>query len=217
MKLFLKEAVGYYCYYGENGEHLYYHRYVASQKLGRELKQGECVHHIDGNKLNNNIENLLVFRSGIDHTKHHANPEIPLILNEDGSYSFNDELVMNKCLHCSTLTRNKQFCSQECKNAYNDDKLTEWIDVEELEKLILTKTFVEIGKMFNMTDNAIRNRCKKLGLPTSQKEKILYFDLPYYTTEEVVEMRKRKTTIKEISKITGYSEGKICSILKTCS
>lgn len=34
------------------------HRYLMQIKLGRNLKPSEIVHHIDGNKLNNAIENL---------------------------------------------------------------------------------------------------------------------------------------------------------------
>ena len=36
------------------------HRIVAEQKLGRSLKKGEIVHHIDGNKRNNDPSNLIV-------------------------------------------------------------------------------------------------------------------------------------------------------------
>jgi HNH endonuclease len=34
------------------------HRYVMEQKLGRELLSDESVHHLDGDKLNNHIDNL---------------------------------------------------------------------------------------------------------------------------------------------------------------
>lgn len=34
---------------------------VAERMLGRKLKPGEVVHHIDGNKRNNAPENLMVF------------------------------------------------------------------------------------------------------------------------------------------------------------
>ena len=36
------------------------HRIVAEQKLGRLLKAGEIVHHVDGNKRNNDPDNLMV-------------------------------------------------------------------------------------------------------------------------------------------------------------
>lgn len=47
------------------------HRIVAEQILGRPLKPGEVVHHIDGNKRNNNPENLMVFASQALHAKWH--------------------------------------------------------------------------------------------------------------------------------------------------
>ena len=34
------------------------HQFVMETWLGRSLIKGECVHHIDGNKLNNDIDNL---------------------------------------------------------------------------------------------------------------------------------------------------------------
>lgn len=47
------------------------HRIVAEQILGRPLKPGEVVHHIDGNKRNNNPENLMVFASQALHAQWH--------------------------------------------------------------------------------------------------------------------------------------------------
>jgi hypothetical protein len=40
-------------------------------KLGRPLAPGEVVHHIDGNFLNNNPENLEVLPSQGEHMKRH--------------------------------------------------------------------------------------------------------------------------------------------------
>ena len=45
-------------YVKENGRHQ--HRVVAEKMLGRKLKKGEIVHHIDMNKKNNNPKNLQV-------------------------------------------------------------------------------------------------------------------------------------------------------------
>ena len=48
------------------------HRVVAEQMLGRTLKPGEVVHHIDGNPRNNVPSNLFVFASQKEHAEHHA-------------------------------------------------------------------------------------------------------------------------------------------------
>lgn len=48
------------------------HRNIAEEHLKRKLKIGEVVHHINGNKLDNNITNLLVMTNS-DHMKLHKN------------------------------------------------------------------------------------------------------------------------------------------------
>lgn len=47
------------------------HRVVAEQKLGRKLKPGEVVHHIDGDIQNYSPENLMVFASQAEHLEWH--------------------------------------------------------------------------------------------------------------------------------------------------
>jgi len=46
------------------------HRYIMEQYLGRKLKKEEVVHHINGDSLDNRIENLKVMTVG-EHSKLH--------------------------------------------------------------------------------------------------------------------------------------------------
>lgn len=56
------------------GKYILEHRYIMEQFLGRKLTFNENVHHINGNKLDNKIENLEVL-SRAQHTKLH-NPRL---------------------------------------------------------------------------------------------------------------------------------------------
>lgn len=47
------------------------HRIVAEQKLGRPLRKGEVVHHIDENKRNNDPDNIRIFPSQAEHARYH--------------------------------------------------------------------------------------------------------------------------------------------------
>lgn len=50
---------------------VYYHRLVMERHLGRILGEHEHVHHIDGDTMNNDLDNLLLTDRDT-HTKIHA-------------------------------------------------------------------------------------------------------------------------------------------------
>lgn len=51
------------------------HRHIIEQVLGRKLTKNEVVHHIDGNRTNNDISNLRVMSRG-EHSRLHRKQEI---------------------------------------------------------------------------------------------------------------------------------------------
>lgn len=47
------------------------HQLVVENFIGRTLNKGEVIHHIDGNKENNLIENLMLFKTQNEHSSFH--------------------------------------------------------------------------------------------------------------------------------------------------
>lgn len=68
--------------------------------------------------------------------------------------------------------------STRCVKCYGNFHRQQRISREELKSLIRTETFVQIGKKFNVSDNAVRKWCKTFNLPFRKK------DINSYTDEE---------------------------------
>lgn len=51
------------------------HRFIIEQRIGRKLKRDEVVHHIDGNRANNDISNLAIMTRG-EHSALHRRMEL---------------------------------------------------------------------------------------------------------------------------------------------
>lgn len=48
------------------------HRLVVEKFIGRYLNKEEVIHHIDENRQNNHISNLMLFKNQIEHSKFHT-------------------------------------------------------------------------------------------------------------------------------------------------
>ena len=135
---------------GEASGMIYYHRHVASLKIGRWLYPEEVVHHIDGSRLNNNPDNIEVLPSNSEHAKKHKLHILP---------------KFQICYLCGQTytpsTRRSKFCCYTCAQK-SSERFS--ISKEELQKLIWEIPTAEIAKRFSVSDNAIAKRCKKFSI-----------------------------------------------------
>ena len=68
---YVEEYVGRHTYKDKRGGYYLQHRKVVEKDIGRRLNKNEKIHHIDGNKQNNNRENLLICESMSEHRNVH--------------------------------------------------------------------------------------------------------------------------------------------------
>ncbi len=69
------------------------------------------------------------------------------------------------CKICGVDIHNKSIHCFDCAMRESGKKHRKFeIDKECLEKLVYEKSFTEIGRMYNVTDNSVRKRCKVLGI-----------------------------------------------------
>lgn len=81
-----------YKYYIDYDKRIFTHRTKMEEMIGRELISSEIVHHIDGDKSNDDIDNLYLCNSISDHILLHDSLEkIAMELFKKGKIKFNKE------------------------------------------------------------------------------------------------------------------------------
>jgi len=109
-----------------NGKRVDEHRLVMEEHLGRKLTKGEVVHHIDGIKANNHINNLMLFPNKRAHTMFHfLKGDYKSFPKENKKKLIDGEL---KCCKCEELKEINKFLTETkqhfgvkgiCKECYS--------------------------------------------------------------------------------------------------
>lgn len=146
------------------------HRYMAEQKLGRHLKKGEFIHHIDRNPSNNDPENLMVFHTKADHQRYHLGGELELL--PDGSYVCVSVKPKKACEYCgrvflvsSTATK---YCCKECSMLAR--RKYEMPTKAKLKRMLLEFSISQIATIYGVPNATINRWCLMYHLPHNMKE-----------------------------------------------
>lgn len=143
------------------------HILQAEKKIGRLLKDGECVHHIDENKHNNKLDNLIVFRTVADHSAFHKG--VRAVLCDDGIWECPTKNIKNViCPICGQKMSNNKY--NMCISCYHNIGSVKIPPRHELKYNIYNNSFEEVGRKYNVAGNTIKIWCKKYNLPYLKNE-----------------------------------------------
>lgn len=113
-----------------NGKRFYGHRAVMEAFIGRTLESYEEIHHINGNKTDNRIKNLIIL-SKSEHSTFHSNKESYNHICKKCQNNFKGLKMQQicskcrsfKCKWCEIIKIQKfhrkdrmNYCSKKCRN-----------------------------------------------------------------------------------------------------
>jgi Zn finger protein HypA/HybF involved in hydrogenase expression len=131
------------------------------------------IDHIDGDFTNNKIENLRILCPNCHSQTHNFSGrnkkryEVDDIKNKTSAKNTSKKPKENRVILCkecgSICSRNTK--NNICKKCYNSTRTKKFeVSKETLEEDIKNMSMVSVGKKYGVSDNAVRKRCKILGI-----------------------------------------------------
>ena len=113
-----------------------YARYVMEQYLGRELTKEEVTHHIDRDKLNDDIKNLKLFSSNSEHLKYHREDDKKWNKNIDKANKKRIGTKLSK-QHCDNISKalKGRLHSKETRDKISKTIAKKWKDSKYIERV----------------------------------------------------------------------------------
>jgi len=107
-----------------DGKNIYEYRYIMEQYIGRKLKKGEIVHHINGDIADNRIENLKLMKIG-EHIKLHISLG-DIFKDRKGTSKFNfiydTAQEYNRLYRKTYYKNNREKILKNCRIKYMEKK-----------------------------------------------------------------------------------------------
>lgn len=145
--------------------YVYEHIVIAEESIKRPMKDNEVVHHLNGDRGDNRVRNLLVLDKS-QHGRLHAWINSGAIgLETFNKYRMNSKKAKYNepayCKICSKLLQDDRakFCSMDCKGI--SSRVVERPTKNQLIQDINNMSFVKIGKKYGVSDNAVRKWAKQ--------------------------------------------------------
>ena len=154
--------------HNDNWEGFVYEHIVVAEEYGEPLKDGEVIHHLDGNRSNNRYSNLLVLNKS-QHGRLHAwlSAGAPGIerFRENGENSLKAKVIPTEsCVVCGRTLQDKQraTCSESCRDL--SCRKVQRPSKSQLIKDVAQLSVVKVGAKYGVSDNAIRKWMKTYGI-----------------------------------------------------
>lgn len=138
--------------------YVYEHILIAEKKLGRVLREDECVHHLDFDRSNNHPINLLVLLKSEHLRLHEWLSKYDLVLKKESTKN----LTCKVCGDYITTNGSKYYCSIECSAL--EARRYERPSKEELHKLLWSKSTTQVASDIGCSDKCIQKWCNTYGL-----------------------------------------------------